>query len=179
MKPQDPKRANVWQQVQATPTGMAPFRARPAPDDPLPTHDISKELEIEPATAVLENDNDAYTTGNSLTGAEKSGSGSPDDSSIEADAERGHRDSDEKRASEKTWLLARKEEVEITPVEAFGVDVSGDQSPCELADKNRADGAVPEVAACVPNTDDPSLPVGSECGVSTLAHRQPFERGSS
>lgn len=36
--------------------------------------------------------------------------------------------------------------VELTPNEAFRWNVDGDQSP------------FPEVAACVPNTDDPSIP---------------------
>jgi hypothetical protein len=119
-------------------SNMTPFRGRPAPDDPLPTHDISKELEFdvdaEHAAPVLR-----HAPQDGLVSAgEKSGSATPDDSGSErgdasaANAERGHRDSDEKRESEKTWLLDRKEEVEITPVEAFGVDVSGEQSPCEL-----------------------------------------------
>lgn len=40
-------------------------------------------------------------------------------------------------------------EKELTPMEAFDVDVSGDQSP------------FPDVAACVPVTDDPSIQINS------------------
>lgn len=42
------------------------------------------------------------------------------------------------------------EKTELTPMEAYKWDVSGDQSP------------FPEVAACVPVTDDPTLKVNSK-----------------
>ncbi|EDN98487.1 hypothetical protein SS1G_13346 [Sclerotinia sclerotiorum 1980 UF-70] len=47
---------------------------------------------------------------------------------------------------EKQRLREKIEAVELIPTEAFGWNVDGDQSP------------FPEVAACVPNTDDPSIP---------------------
>ncbi|KAF4626323.1 hypothetical protein G7Y89_g11837 [Cudoniella acicularis] len=53
-------------------------------------------------------------------------------------------------AGESKGLLQRADKTELTPVEAFKWDVSGDQSP------------FPEVAACVSNTDDPSIPCNSE-----------------
>ncbi|CAD6439097.1 a8421b66-5429-4ffe-9c46-5045c8f0831c [Sclerotinia trifoliorum] len=48
--------------------------------------------------------------------------------------------------SEKRRLREKVEAVELIPTEAFRWNVDGDQSP------------FPEVAACVPNTDDPSIP---------------------
>ncbi|KAJ8064165.1 hypothetical protein OCU04_006517 [Sclerotinia nivalis] len=47
---------------------------------------------------------------------------------------------------EKRRLQEQVEAVELIPTEAFRWNVDGDQSP------------FPEVAACVPNTDDPSIP---------------------
>ncbi|KAK6083432.1 Glutathione transporter 1-like protein 2 [Seiridium cupressi] len=48
--------------------------------------------------------------------------------------------------AEKQRLVEKAEAVELIPNEAFTWNVNGDQSP------------FPEVAACVPNTDDPSIP---------------------
>ncbi|KJR86061.1 oligopeptide transporter [Sporothrix schenckii 1099-18] len=53
--------------------------------------------------------------------------------------------SDEISTNSSRPLRQRVEETELTPDEAFRWDVSGDQSP------------FPEVAACVPNTDDPEM----------------------
>jgi hypothetical protein len=63
----------------------------------------------------------------------------------------------------------KAQQAEVTPVEGFKQNVDGDQSPCMVypskhpqhrnADKK---DIVPEVAACVPNTDDPDIACNSE-----------------
>ncbi|KKY23899.1 putative oligopeptide transporter [Phaeomoniella chlamydospora] len=52
----------------------------------------------------------------------------------------------EKGSDEGEELIYRADKTELTPVEAFKWNVDGDQSP------------FPEVAACVANTDDPTIP---------------------
>lgn len=56
---------------------------------------------------------------------------------------------------------------ELTPNEAFTWNVDGGQSPCGylslcVVQLSAYLFLVPEVAACVPNTDDPSIPCNSE-----------------
>lgn len=59
-------------------------------------------------------------------------------------------------------LLTGKEIKEIIPTEAFKWNVDGDQSPCRypliprIESRDLTHHPVPEVAACVPNTDDPT-----------------------
>jgi hypothetical protein len=62
----------------------------------------------------------------------------------------------------------KAQQAEVTPVEAFKENVDGDQSPCMaypakyLRHANTDKITVPEVAACVPNTDDPDIACNSE-----------------
>lgn len=63
----------------------------------------------------------------------------------------------------------KTQQVEVTPVEAFKQNVDGDQSPCivqilrpSLVSITDDALPVPEVAACVPNTDDPDIACNSE-----------------
>jgi hypothetical protein len=62
----------------------------------------------------------------------------------------------------------KAQQAEVTPVEAFKQNVDGDQSPCmaypakHLRHANTNKIIVPEVAACVPNTDDPDVTCNSE-----------------
>lgn len=64
---------------------------------------------------------------------------------------------DPEKVSEKEDAAAQwVDVVELTPIEALERDVDGDQSP------------FPEVAACVPNTDDPSIEVNSKPRVFPL-----------
>ena len=80
---------------------------------------------------------------------------------------RGERGSQDSSSVDRIYLDDRKSEVEITPVEAFKVSVAGDQSPCMCsitgctAFQDECSRLVPEVAACVPNTDDPTALVNS------------------
>ncbi|GAA5902112.1 hypothetical protein JCM8208_002479 [Rhodotorula glutinis] len=62
------------------------------------------------------------------------------------DVEKADLDSDDKEAQKKSDVL---EANELSPMEAFAVDVGGDQSPFA------------EVAACVSNTDDPDMLVST------------------
>lgn len=62
------------------------------------------------------------------------------------DVEKAYSDVDEKLARQAGDVL---EANELSPMEAFAVNVDGDQSPFA------------EVAACVPNTDDPDLLISS------------------
>lgn len=101
--------------------------------DPLPAHDLSKELEIESSPEGSLH-NGEYTEKRAGEGHTPDSGSEKDryDTTPDVELGRGNDMKDRKeKDTEETWLLDRKEEVEITPVEAFGVDVSGEQSPCK------------------------------------------------
>lgn len=96
---------------------------------------------------------------------EKHGPNDSPRSGSDPELEKGRESLGEQDEEEKRRLLYKVEKVELTPMEAFKWNVEGDQSPCRWTPRlggGMTDAPVPEVAACVPNTDDPAIPCNSE-----------------
>ena len=74
---------------------------------------------------------------------------SPQDSKVGGDVDVEKSSIDKGSADERLEAGHRAEKVELTPMEAAEWNVDGDESP------------FPEVQACVPTTDDPTLEVNS------------------
>jgi len=164
--------------------------ARALDKAPLPTAgtDDIDTLHAVPLSPGIERSSSDYEADEKERDVPSSAERTPAGSDPELGGEKKFRDLDDD-SDEKKRLLSKVEETELTPMEAFKWNVEGDQSPCEWAKKHRVFyrrgaelRAVPEVAACVPNTDDPTIPCNSELSQSCermWLRAQPSAHGSS